>query len=113
MEYQFNIVNLIKPDSSYNHGMKPLVYSEKHVQVTGNGWYRGGYDIKYFQSPNKVKKITGNEITHFILSFKITFEYDDDIVYLSHCYPYTYSDLVSYLNRVCNPVNTKGKLKRT
>jgi len=26
--YQFNIINLIKPDSLYNHGMKPLVYSE-------------------------------------------------------------------------------------
>lgn len=26
--YRFNIINLLKPDSLYNHGMKPLVYSE-------------------------------------------------------------------------------------
>lgn len=63
VEYQFNIVNLIKPDSSYNHGMKPLVYSEKNTKATSNGWFRGGHDIRYFQNPNKVKKINGTEIT--------------------------------------------------
>ena len=26
--YRFNIINLLKPDSLYNHGMKPLLYSE-------------------------------------------------------------------------------------
>ena len=31
VEYTFNITNLFKPDSSYNQGMKPLVYSEKKV----------------------------------------------------------------------------------
>jgi hypothetical protein len=36
---------LFKPDSSYNQGMKPLIYSEKNVQTTGNGWYRNGHDI--------------------------------------------------------------------
>jgi len=48
VEYTFNIVNLFKPESSYNQGMKPLIYSEKHLQATGNGWSRGGYDIRYF-----------------------------------------------------------------
>lgn len=48
-----------------------------------------------------------------MLSFKIIFDFDDDEVYLSHCYPYTYSELVGFLNRVCNPALTKGKLKRT
>jgi cytosolic carboxypeptidase protein 2/3 len=27
--YKFNIINLIKPESSYNEGMKPLLYSVK------------------------------------------------------------------------------------
>lgn len=26
--YRFNIINLLKPDSLYNHGMQPLMYSE-------------------------------------------------------------------------------------
>ena len=30
--YKFNIVNLIKPESSYNQGMKPLLYSMKEAQ---------------------------------------------------------------------------------
>ena len=27
--------------------------------------------------------------------------FDDDTVYLTHCYPYTYTDLCDYLNKVC------------
>ena len=26
--YRFNIINLMKPDSLYNHGMKPVMYSD-------------------------------------------------------------------------------------
>lgn len=29
------------------------------------------------------------------------FPYDDDTVYLAHCYPYTYTDLHQYLSKVC------------
>ena len=29
IRYKFNIINLIKPESSYNQGMKPLLYSKK------------------------------------------------------------------------------------
>lgn len=29
LEVQFNMLNLAKPDSLFNHGMKPLIYSEK------------------------------------------------------------------------------------
>jgi len=30
--YRFNIVNLMKPDSNYNQGMKPLIYSVKEAE---------------------------------------------------------------------------------
>ena len=30
--YRFNIVNLMKPDSNFNQGMKPLVYSTRKAQ---------------------------------------------------------------------------------
>ena len=36
--YRFNIINLIKPDSLYNHGMRPLMYSEAQAKKTGRGW---------------------------------------------------------------------------
>jgi cytosolic carboxypeptidase protein 2/3 len=30
--YKFNIINLIKPESSYNQGMKPLIYSKRDAE---------------------------------------------------------------------------------
>ena len=36
--YRFNIVNLMKPDSSYNQGMRPLVYSEREANTNQMGW---------------------------------------------------------------------------
>jgi hypothetical protein len=30
---------------------------------------------------------------HYILSFSFTFEHDDDIVFFSHFYPYTFREL--------------------
>mmetsp|Transcript_16693 Transcript_16693/g.21098 ORF Transcript_16693/g.21098 Transcript_16693/m.21098 type:complete len:182 (+) Transcript_16693:689-1234(+) len=46
--YRFNIINLMKPDSLYNHGMRPLVYSETEAKKSGKGWVRGGSDICYY-----------------------------------------------------------------
>ena len=36
--YRFNIVNLMKPESTYNLGMKPLIYSVKDAEKNGIGW---------------------------------------------------------------------------
>lgn len=47
------------------------------------------------------------------MSFKINFIYENDTIYIAHCFPYTYSDLGNFLNRVCNPQLTKDRLKRT
>jgi len=46
--YRFNIVNLIKPDSSYNQGMKPLLYSNTKADRESVGWYRDGTNIAYY-----------------------------------------------------------------
>ena len=46
--YKFNIVNMIKPDSLYNHGMRPLMYSKKETEYKGSGWRRDGSDIMYY-----------------------------------------------------------------
>ena len=36
--YRFNIVNFMKPDSNYNQGMKPLIYSVKEAEESRIGW---------------------------------------------------------------------------
>jgi hypothetical protein len=47
--YKFNIINLVKPESSYNQGMKPLIYSKKEVSEEGSiGWQREGNSICYY-----------------------------------------------------------------
>jgi hypothetical protein len=46
--YRFNIINLLKPDSLYNHGMQPLMYSETDAKNNGKGWQRVGKDICYY-----------------------------------------------------------------
>ena len=49
IRYKFNIINLIKPDSSYNQGQKPLLYSVKDAAKPGGiGWYRAGENICYY-----------------------------------------------------------------
>jgi hypothetical protein len=48
------MLNLCKPDSLYNEGMKLLIYSEKHAAARDIGWHRGGTKIAYY--PNGIRK---------------------------------------------------------
>ena len=34
----------------------------------------------------------------YTLTFSAVAKHDNDTVYFAHCYPYTYTDLVRYLN---------------
>lgn len=56
--YRFNIVNLVKPDSLYNHGMKPVIYSKKEAEYKNLGWHRDGSDITYYASKKKINTPT-------------------------------------------------------
>lgn len=42
------MLNLSKPDSLYNEGMKILIYSEKMSQESDVGWQRAGTNIGYY-----------------------------------------------------------------
>jgi hypothetical protein len=46
--YKFNIINLVKPESSYNEGMKPLLYSVRAAKDEQIGWARDGMNICYY-----------------------------------------------------------------
>ena len=67
--YKFNILNLLKADSLYNYGMKPLMYSEKSARQNGVGWVRCGTNICYYQ--NNVKRRNG---CFYTLSWTHTFQ---------------------------------------
>lgn len=78
--YTFKIINMVKPDSLYNHGMKILSYSVKGADISNQGWKRVGKKISYTQN-NFKRKGSGN---YYTLSFTVTFDYDDDSVYFAH-----------------------------
>lgn len=46
------------------------------------------------------------------LSFEVVFKHDNDEIYVSHCYPYTYSDCCELLARLCTP-DSKDKIRKT
>jgi hypothetical protein len=96
-KYTFNLKNFFKPDSLYNQGMKPLVYSTKKAEKDGIGWYRSGEDICYYQNSIKRKTGSGNMCT---LSFSIDFPHDNDEIYLCHCFPFTYRDCKEHVDNI-------------
>ncbi|ELT89711.1 hypothetical protein CAPTEDRAFT_104264, partial [Capitella teleta] len=107
VNYRFTIVNLTKPDSLYNHGMKPLMYSERAANEKKIGWVRSGSDIKYYR--NNIKYNTGKtDCWFYSLTWTASFKQDQDTVYFAHCYPYSYTDMQDYLNDIANdPVRSK------
>lgn len=50
MTVRFNIINLLKPDSLYNQGMRVLAYSSLKSKSENLGWHRIGTDIMYYQN---------------------------------------------------------------
>ncbi|CAI2360052.1 unnamed protein product [Moneuplotes crassus] len=108
-EVKFNILNLMKPDSLYNYGMKPCVRSRKRP---GRGWHRDCHDIKYFRNnilrnrnkiPGEGVKSRGRlaQYYFFTLSFTYTLRVDNDDVSFAHAVPYTYNgNLLPFLQQI-------------
>ena len=49
LTYRFSIVNFSKPDSLYNSGMKPVLYSTIEAERHYVGWSRVGHNIRLEQ----------------------------------------------------------------
>ena len=75
--------------------MKLVVYSNKKSQFMNIGWHRGGEEIVYYH--NGILKESHSMYT---LRFAYTFEYSQDIVWFAYNYPYTYTQLNEFLNRI-------------
>jgi len=90
--------------------MLPLVYSWKEAERVGNGWHRDGENVCYYQNTSKKKK--DGQSNAFCLSFDLQFWYDLDEIYVAHCYPYTYSDLWTFVNSVCT-TNNRDWIRKT
>ena len=86
-----------------------MFYSVKDASRPGGiGWYRDGENIAYYQ--NQMRKKSGGN--YYSLQFEVSFKNDDDEIYIAHCYPYTYSDCCTLLERLCSPQN-KDRIRKT
>ncbi|KAL8221766.1 UNVERIFIED_CONTAM: Cytosolic carboxypeptidase 3 [Gekko kuhli] len=93
--YRFTIVNFTKPTSLYNHGMRPLLYSEAEAKIHKVGWQRTGDAIRYYRN-----NLSQDGHQYFSLTWTFQFPHDRDTCYFAHCYPYTYSNLQDYLSAI-------------
>ncbi|GCC16833.1 hypothetical protein chiPu_0017362 [Chiloscyllium punctatum] len=110
--YKFKIVNLLKKDSLYNYGMKPLVYSEKDAKEHNIGWFRSGHHITYKPWNNKGFNKSFPNVQYYCLAFQIEFNNRNDTYYLAHCYPYRYTDLKAHLDEIVNDSKHSAHFKK-
>ena len=111
VRYTFNFINMDKPDSMYNFGMKPLVFSERDAEDDECGWSRKGDDICYFQNFFK-RKVEEKRAPYYTFSFTYVHHRPDDRVYFAYCYPYTYTNMLDHL-RSLSSCERAGILTRT
>eukprot|EP00466_Bigelowiella_natans_P003937 jgi/Bigna1/36419/e_gw1.14.23.1 len=90
-QYKLNLINFQKPDSMYNYGMRPLIFSRVAARERGAGWLRTGENICYYQ--NHLKRAKQNNKPYFTLTFTVELKHENDTVYFAYCYPYSYTDL--------------------
>ncbi|KAK6099655.1 Cytosolic carboxypeptidase 1, variant 2 [Batrachochytrium dendrobatidis] len=97
--YKFNILNMSKPASQFNHGMQPVVYS-----VANPGWRRAGEGVFYIKNhyrkshdvastESSVSTADTTSGTYSTLVFSLLFKNLNDTCYIAYHYPYTYSEL--------------------
>ena len=103
---RFNIVNFTKPDSLFNLGMRPVVYSCLDAATKNTGWVRGGSDISYYSNTYSRNNNAGEGVAcYYTLSFTIEFQYAKDTTLIAYSYPYTYSDYKAHLSQILNRPN--------
>uniref|UniRef100_G1PL51 tubulin-glutamate carboxypeptidase n=1 Tax=Myotis lucifugus TaxID=59463 RepID=G1PL51_MYOLU len=99
--YRFNIINYEKPNSQFNYGMQPTMYSVKEALLGRPTWKRTGYEICYYKNHYRESMaVTGGtpRKCYYTLTFSITFPHRGDVCYLAYHYPYTYTALMTQLH---------------
>lgn len=69
---KFNLLNLAKPDSLYNDGMKILAFSASLKKEQSLGWHRVGSEISYFQNFYRRENL---RMTRYYYTFTFTHEF--------------------------------------
>ncbi|XP_067664488.1 uncharacterized protein [Haliotis asinina] len=111
--YKFRIVNLLKRDSLYNYGMRPLGYSEQNARDRKTGWYRTGHHISYSRNVTYLHcPLLQRNIAYYYLEWQMEFPHAEDTYYLAHCYPYTFTDLKEDLDTLLQDPEREQFMRR-
>jgi hypothetical protein len=111
---RFNICNLTKPDSLFNLGMRPCVYSFQDASSRGAGWVRSGCDISYYCNNYSRNNTAGEGINnYYTLSFTIEFHNVKDSVRIAYSYPYTMSDYRAHINSIIAKPGSRDIIKQS
>jgi len=97
-EYKFNIINLIKLESSITQGARPLMRSDK----SGGRWQRIGSDCDYWS--NDYLRQEGGQ--YYTLSFSAEFPADDKVE-IAHSDPFNAADYQTFFENFENNQNNK------
>ncbi|XP_077630379.1 cytosolic carboxypeptidase 4, partial [Crocuta crocuta] len=108
--YRFNIINCEKPNSQFNYGMQPTLYSVKEALLGRPTWIRMGYEICYYKNHYRQSTTVmgrASEKHFYTLTFVVKFPHSEDACYLAYHYPYTYTALMTHLDILEKSVNPK------
>uniref|UniRef100_A0A2K5DX33 Cytosolic carboxypeptidase 4 n=1 Tax=Aotus nancymaae TaxID=37293 RepID=A0A2K5DX33_AOTNA len=108
--YRFNIINCEKPNSQFNYGMQPTLYSVKEALLGRPTWIRTGYEICYYENHYRQSRAAAGGASgkcYYTLTFAVSFPHDEDVCYLAYHYPYTYTALMTHLDILEKSVNLK------
>lgn len=94
--YTFNICNVTKPNTLYEQGMRPYVFSKKKHEKSGRKWEQDGANVELVERKLRYSLIEEvMESPHvFKLSFDYVFDEEDDEVFFAYSLPYTYSQMI-------------------
>eukprot|EP00826_Nyctotherus_ovalis_P005744 TRINITY_DN11306_c0_g4_i4.p1 TRINITY_DN11306_c0_g4~~TRINITY_DN11306_c0_g4_i4.p1 ORF type:complete len:443 (-),score=107.38 TRINITY_DN11306_c0_g4_i4:55-1383(-) len=92
---KFEVINFTKGNKLYRAGMRMWVYSKTLAEKKRVYWHKGGEEIEYKVNQHQRRSITvkSEETCFYTLSFKYTFDHDNDEVYFAYSCPYTYSKM--------------------
>jgi hypothetical protein len=88
-EYTFTIAGFFRDAQLHQLGVQPVAFS-MNAAARGIGWHRFGNDMNFWCS----KRGTTPE---YALSFTFSVA-ETDTIYFAYLYPYTYTDLIVWLN---------------
>lgn len=111
---KFNIINFTKPDSLFNLGMRPVVYSSLDAATKGTGWIRSGSDISYYSNSFLRGNSAGEGANcYYTLTFTVEFHNPKDTVLIAYCYPYTLADCNNHINKILSRPGANDFVRQT